>query len=428
MCVNKTSIGALAVLLFLGVSSAACAIKNPIPTQKLPPVEEEFRYHLEGAGEVTLVWGINGWEKVPSELIPPGTEIENNLMHTPMVEEEGVFVARVQVPAWSKINYGFQITRLKDGSVIPPVWDGGEGYVLQTTEQDGTVEVQADVELPEPPAVVEIEQENIMEQEFLYSMPEAGEVTLVWGMDGWNTLPESLRPSGTRIINNVMHTPMAKEGEIFKTTVQVPAGHSIDYGYLITRRANGEAIEPIWDGGEGYQLRAESLGQPVETISTLTLASAKPAVEITLKNLLPVEVHYLAPEAGEVILVWGIDGWQTLPEESRPAGTWVENKVMKTLMINNDGDFLVTVNVPEASKLEYGFLIAKTKDGSEVNIWDGGTESNYQAEVIEPTTLQVASAIKLEKQRSLPSTLVIGAYLFVGIVLIALVGFIFRKR
>ncbi len=140
------------------------------------------------------------------------------------------------------------------------------------------------------------------------------------------------------------------------------------------------------------------------------------------------EINYQAPEAGEVVLVWGIDGWQVLPEESRPAGTWVENKVMKTLMTNTDGEFRVTVNVPEGSRLEYGFLITKSTDGSRENIWDGGTEGNYQADISEPATLQVASAIKLDKQRGLPSTLVVGAYLFAGIVLIALVGFLFRKK
>ncbi len=428
MHVDRTFLKAIVTLLFLAVVTIACATKNPMPTQNLPPVDEEFRYHLERAGEVTLVWGVNGWGKVPAELIPSGTEIKNDVLHTLMVEENGVFVAQVRVPAWSKIDYGFLITRLEDGSEITPVWDGGEEYILQTTEQDGMVEIDGSVELPESPAAAEIDAETLIEQEFLYKMEDAGEVTLVWGVDGWMTLPESLRPPRTTIVNNVMHTPMTKEKGYFRTTVQVPAGKTVDYGFLITKRMDGMAIEPVWDGEEGYRLSAESLGQPVETISTLNLASAKPVIEISTKKLLPVEINYQAPEAGEVVLVWGINGWRMLPEESRPAGTWVENKVMKTLMTKIDDDFRATVNVPEGSSLDYGFLITKSKDGSEENIWDGGAEGNYQADISEPATLQVASAIKLDKQRGLPSTLVVGAYLFAGIVLIALVGFLFRKK
>lgn len=428
MVVNKTVIKVLGLLLFLALTNMACSIKSPVQTQNLLPVEEEFRYEMEAAGEVTLVWGINGWGRIPADLISSETQVENELMHTPMVKEGGVFVAWVKVPAWSRIDYGFLITRLADGSQISPVWDGGEGYVRQTTEQDEIVEVQAGVELPASPAGLPIGLENLVDQEFKYRMPEAGEVTLVWGVDGWKPLPQSIRPSGTELKNNLMHTPMMKEGEEFKTSVRVPAGYGIDYGFLITRRANGEAIEPVWDGGEGYKISAEFLGQPVDLSGALSLALAQPAVMVASKDLLPVEIHYLAPDAGEVVLVWGIDGWQTLPEENRPAGTWVENKVMKTLMINQNGDFQITMHVPEGSKLEYGFLITRTQDGTEMNLWDGGNENNYRTDIVEPTTLQIASAINLEKQKSLPSTLVVGGYIFAGIVLIALVGFIFKRR
>ena len=46
----------------------------------------------------------------------------------------------------------------------------------------------------------------LVTQEFRYHMPEAGEVFLVWG---WQVIAEELRPAGTAVEGNVMHTPMA---------------------------------------------------------------------------------------------------------------------------------------------------------------------------------------------------------------------------
>ena len=37
----------------------------------------------------------------------------------------------------------------------------------------------------------------LVTQEIRYYMPEAGEVFLVWGIDGWQLVSETLRPSGT---------------------------------------------------------------------------------------------------------------------------------------------------------------------------------------------------------------------------------------
>jgi hypothetical protein len=124
---------------------------KPAPTQvqaatraaDTPPVSQEIRYHSAEATEVFLVWGINGWNVAPEGTRPDGTVIQNEVMHTPMVQEGGVFIAKVQVPLDTTIDYGFLITR-KRGSpdAVAPIWDGSQDYQVIATA-DGIVEAKA---------------------------------------------------------------------------------------------------------------------------------------------------------------------------------------------------------------------------------------------------------------------------------------------
>lgn len=92
-------------------------------------------------------------------------------------------------------------------------------------------------------------------QEIRYSLPEAGEVFLVWGVNGWATVPETQRPPGTAIKNKIMHTPMERQSNYFVAKVQVPAGATIDYVFQLTKTRNGSASE-IWDNN--FSARTEN--------------------------------------------------------------------------------------------------------------------------------------------------------------------------
>jgi hypothetical protein len=86
----------------------------------------------------------------------------------------------------------------------------------------------------------------LITQEIHYRMPEASEVFLVWGIDGWQPVSKELRPAGTTILNSVLQTPMVRQNDAFIAKVQVPLGATIDFGFLITRRLDGTAIG-VWD-------------------------------------------------------------------------------------------------------------------------------------------------------------------------------------
>lgn len=126
-----------------------------LPQQQL--VTHTIRYRNDLAGEVTLVWGIDGWQAVPAEQQPAGTVVQKKLMYTPMQPTPNGFVARVKVPAGSIIDYAFQITRASSGASVS-IWDANgdpkrdyHTYAVQS----GIAEITADARvrgLIEPPA------------------------------------------------------------------------------------------------------------------------------------------------------------------------------------------------------------------------------------------------------------------------------------
>ena len=82
-----------------------------------------------------------------------------------------------------------------------------------------------------------------------YSLSEASEVALIWGVDGWHMLPEAQRPQGTTIIkttSEVMQTPMRRVNGRFEVTLQAPAGTTINYIFHVTQARSGVKAD-AWD-------------------------------------------------------------------------------------------------------------------------------------------------------------------------------------
>jgi len=198
-------------------------------------VTQEYRYYMPEAGEVYFVWGLNGWQIAPDRLRPAGTKIKYMLMHTPMVQIEDVFFAKIRVPAGTAVDYCFLVTK-KRGSfdVTWPVCDGNYRDILL---ENGVKQISTALTL------------DLVTEEIQYYMPEAGKVDMVWGLNGWHVVPEELRPPGTEVKNKVMHTPMVQERITFVAKVWVPVGTTINYGFLITeRRGIFDIVYPVWDG------------------------------------------------------------------------------------------------------------------------------------------------------------------------------------
>lgn len=114
-----------------------------------PMVTQKIRYHTREAGEVALLWGVNGWAPLPEAQRPAGTTMQKNAMSTPMTLSDDGFVVSVQVPRGATIDYLFHITRAPSG-VAADAWEGAGAPNLDyhtVAQDDGVVEVRGTASL-----------------------------------------------------------------------------------------------------------------------------------------------------------------------------------------------------------------------------------------------------------------------------------------
>jgi len=224
-------------------------------------VTQEIHYQMHDAGEVTLVWGINGWKRIDEGLRPPGTRVlDNGGMQTPMAHEGDTFIAKVQVPYGAEIDYGFWIAKTRTGTVAE-VWDGN-GYpplnYLTTARGGRPAVVQSTIKLKNDRAPVQ----PLVTRQIIYRMPSAGDVTLLWGINGWHHVDELIRPAGTTVLKEgVMATRMSRDEENFVARVSVPIGSTVDYRFWITKTRDGGRTDVIEkDGQNDFHMIAKQYG------------------------------------------------------------------------------------------------------------------------------------------------------------------------
>jgi ABC-type polysaccharide/polyol phosphate export permease len=129
---------------------AALPLQLPVGFIDIPLVTQEIRYHMSQADEIFLVWGINGWAIVPEIVRPEGTVLKEGVMRTPMIRQGDTFVAKIQVPSGTTIDYGFLITKGNNGVIGKPIWEanGKEDYHTSVT-QNNMIEVETRLTLTE---------------------------------------------------------------------------------------------------------------------------------------------------------------------------------------------------------------------------------------------------------------------------------------
>ncbi|MFC1975503.1 ABC transporter permease [Chloroflexota bacterium] len=228
--------------------------------------------------------------------------------------------------------------------------------------------------------------------EIRYQLPEAGEVFLVWGLDGWNVAPNETRPAGTQVKDGVMHTPMQRQGDTFVTKVQVPVEGTIDFGFLIAKTCSGATIH-VWqaNGDQDYHTTVTE-DTIIEVSSTVVLPQDQIVGCIADKSLVSQEIHYNLPEAGKVFLVWGInDEWETVPVAIQLEGTIVKNGLMYTPMARKEDSFIARIQAPAGANINYFFEIAKSRSGAALAVWDAqkDTGENHYTIAEEESVIEI---------------------------------------
>lgn len=141
--------------MLLGAGWAGPALAAPHRQQ---PVALEIHYYAAGAGEVFLVWGINGWLQAPEALRPPGTVVQDAVLRTPMARAGEAFVATLHAPPGTTVDYAFEITRTSADAAIS-VWDANgtpkRDYHTQLGAGDSRAEIHAPADiLTRDPAII----------------------------------------------------------------------------------------------------------------------------------------------------------------------------------------------------------------------------------------------------------------------------------
>ncbi|MEJ2003813.1 MAG: sulfatase, partial [Cyclobacteriaceae bacterium] len=89
-------------------------------------------------------------------------------------------------------------------------------------------------------------------------------------------------------------------------------------------------------------------------------------------------IDYLHGNATEIYMVWGIDGWKTIPSGFLTAGTVVSEGKLHTKMNRTERGFSTIIKVPEGSQLNLMFWIARNSDGDVTDKWDTGPGKGYK--------------------------------------------------
>ena len=128
------------------------------------------------------------------------------------------------------------------------------------------------------------------------------------------------------------------------------------------------------------------------TPDRMAQASPETAVNVVVDK----EVYYGLWGAQDVMVAWGIDGWQPVDEEHRPPMTTLERGVLHTPMRQEAGMLVARLTVPDEARLDYGFLVTTARNGRFITpTWDGDYFVPPQTEtaVVVPPHFQTQLAI-----------------------------------
>ena len=369
-------------------------------TLNVPLVTEDIFYRTSEAGEVWLIWGIEGWKPIPEHSRPPGTILQNGVMHTLMKEHNDVFSAHVDIPAGVRLNYAFLVSKTSTGVPVHfKEYKKGSSYSkLSPTFSMGTSSAHLPVMKHRCLEWLsgKVTSLPLIAQDIHYRLLKKDDVWLHWGIDGWQAIPEGARPGETILSAGSMFTRMAKVGSNFKATLKVPPGSILNYEFLAPTgplpAGRGDAEEAgVVVGYRGGRIDVASKVKKAE----LDRHKAWPSQAMDQLTLMTQKLIYRIAGADEVWLVWGINGWQPIPEEARPSGTVLKRDVMHTRMVKTSETYETTVRVPPKTILNYKFLVIRSGRTAMVNRWQDFNGQGFWKLVRESGTLEEKATVSV---------------------------------
>ncbi|MCB8926166.1 MAG: ABC transporter permease [Ardenticatenaceae bacterium] len=262
-------------------------------------------------------------------------------------------------------------------------------------------------------------------QQVRYRLPEAGEVNLVWGVDAWQTLPALSQMMETAVQNNLMVTPMQRDGDSFVAELLLPEAAQLDYVFQVTANQQQVPVD-LWDtrSGQDYQIAAAQ-GEPVTQETSFSAAERD---RLNSLSLTMQEIRYELPEATAVNLVWGVNGWQSVPAAIWPAGTVQADNLQFTPMVREGDLFVASVPVAAGGQLDYAFQTFIPVGQQEVEEWDTNQQSDYQLVAEQSGAVEIRPSASLFGYRLLARQQGREWLMLLGVGVLLVVGGYFTQR
>jgi hypothetical protein len=260
-----------------------------------------------------------------------------------------------------------------------------------------------------------------------YHLPEAAAVNLIWWLQSGRLVPLPIRPAGTTAgpRGTALSTPMHRADSAFTITLRVPRGDSLEYGFLITVRNNGDTLSGVWDGVRHYDPDAVSASAIRNEQPTVKLLTDPPGAGDTIPVRL--RIRYGPTDARQVRVVWGIDDWQRLPDRLLPPHTrTTDSHLSLTAMQPNGSMFESTLPVPAGRRLDFAFQLDRADQ------YDVSDRQRYTLSADRDSTVTIRPSLTRVTGSSLSSVLRTGALALFGCAVLAglsaLAGRLLRQR
>ncbi len=247
-----------------------------------------------------------------------------------------------------------------------------------------------------------------------YHLPEAGAVNLVWWFRSGRLVPLPIRPPGTTAgpWGSAVSTPMQRDDSAFTLTLQVPPGDSLEYGFTIMARNDGDTIAGVWDGSRTYA---------IDSAGATAIVDAQPTVRLLTSPLrdgdtalVRQRILYGPTDAHQVRVVWGIDDWQRLPDALLPPQTrTTASHLALTVMRRTGSMFEVTLPAPAGRRLDFAFQLDRA------DRFDVGDQRTHTLTSTRDSTVTIVPSLSLAAGSSLNTVLKTGVLALVALGLFA---------
>ena len=101
-----------------------------------------------------------------------------------------------------------------------------------------------------------------IDQQVDYFYDDASEIYIVWGINGWKTIPQELMNEQIIQSDNKLLSPMRFENGRWTASLPVPENSRIDLMFWVTRNQKGDYMDK-WDTNEGKGYHFKASGEPL---------------------------------------------------------------------------------------------------------------------------------------------------------------------